>query len=124
MSSVCSKCGTVIPDGETACPACGAGSINKVILTGANNYISTSRDLPFSRVYAKRVCGEDDARFFGDDTQFTLHKESDYWTIIPSPEAKNQTYLNDGPLTEEKELQEGDRISLKNQVALMQVSFS
>lgn len=122
MATICPKCGTEIPEGERGCPACGAGSISRIVLTGAAGSMSSGIDIDFGKIHAGRICGED-SRFM-DDKQFTLHKGDDAWTIITNASAKNETFLNGSPVTAETALDEGFEISLKGKAAFIKISFS
>ena len=121
MPSSCPKCGTEIPDGVKGCPACGEGSIARIVLTGSSGKISSGIDIDIGQVLIRRVCGEE-ARFF-DNRQFSLHKGSDAWTIVPNADAKNETFLNGAPLAGETKLDEGAEISLKGKAGFIKVSF-
>ena len=119
--AICPKCGTEIPEGVKGCPACGEGSIARIVLTGSSGKISSGIDIDIGQTLASRVCGEE-SRFF-DNRQFSLHKGDDAWTIIPNADAKNETFFNGTALTGEAKLDEGAEISLKGKAGFIRVSF-
>ena len=122
MATICPNCGTEIPDGETGCPACGTGSISRIVLTGAAGSMSSGVDLPFGRIHAGRICGED-ARFM-DEKQFTLVKGDDGWILSPNLSVKNETFVNGSPITGDTLLNEGDEVSLKGKAAFIKISYT
>ena len=63
--ATCPNCGTEIPEGTRGCPACGAGSIARIGLTGSAGSMSSGVDIVIGRIHAGRICGED-ARFMDE----------------------------------------------------------
>ncbi len=122
MATFCTKCGTEIPEGTRGCPACGEGSIARIVLTGASGTMSSGIDLDFGRIHAGRICGEE-ARFV-DEKQFTLRKGSESWVITPNLAVQNETFVNGTAITGDTALNEGDEISLKGKAAFIKVSYS
>ena len=121
MPTICPKCGTEIPDGTRGCPACGAGSIARIVLTGSSGSMSSGIDLDFGRIHGRRICG-DDARFM-DDKQFSLHKGDENWVISPNLSVKNETFVNGAAIAGDTAINDGDEISLKGKAAFIRVSF-
>jgi len=120
--ATCPKCGTEIPEGTRGCPACGAGSIARIVLTGASGSMSSGIDIDIGRIHAGRICG-DDARFM-EEKQFTLRKGDESWIISPNLAVKNETFVNGAAIAGDTALNEGDEISLKGKAAFIKVSYS
>lgn len=120
MADICRQCGTEIPLGSNGCPACGFGSSVKLKLIGSAGEISTAIDLKIGKTLASKIVG-DDSRFM-DDVQFFLKTRDDKWFLKPYPRIKNPIFINGTEVTGEVELTSGDRISLKEKVAFMNVS--
>jgi len=116
----CSQCGTEIPPGANGCPACGFGAATKLKLVGASGELSTAIDLQFTKAMGSRICGPD-AKFM-DDVQFFLKTRDEKWFIKPYPRVKNPVYLNGSEISSEVELSTGDKISLKDKAAFIDVS--
>ena len=112
-----SSSGTIV----NGCPACGYGATTKLSLVGSAGTLSTSIDLSFGKSLAKKVCG-DESRFM-DDIQCLIKLRDDEWRIKPYPRTKNQMFLNGSPLEVESVLSDGDRLSLKDKAAFMNVSI-
>lgn len=118
----CPQCGTEISDGTNGCQACGWGAKVKLQLTGKDGMLSTAIDLEVGKVLASKICG-DESRFM-DDIQFKLKTRDDSWFIKPWPRVHNPTYVNGQPITVEIQLNDGDRISLKDKAAFIDVNIS
>ena len=120
--AICPKCGTEIPEGTRGCPACGAGAIGRIVLTGTSGSMSNGQDLDFGRILAGRICGED-ARFM-DEKQFALRKGDESWMLSPNLSVKNETFVNGAPVSGDTALNDGDVISLKGKAAFITILFS
>lgn len=120
MAVTCKQCGTEIPADSNGCPACGYGSLVKLKLIGESGELSTAIDLEFGKTLAAKVCGAD-AKYM-DDIQFFLKIRDDSWSIKPFPRVKNPVFINDSELLEETILNTGDRISLKDKAAFIDVN--
>ena len=120
MADICSQCGTEIPTDSNGCPACGFGSVVKLKLVGESGELSTIIDLKFGKTLASKVVGSD-SRFM-DDIQFSLKTRDEKWFLKPWPRIKNPVYVNGVEIFSEIEIVTGDRISLKEKAAFMNVS--
>lgn len=120
MAVTCKQCGTEILADSNGCPACGYGSLVKLKLIGESGELSTAIDLEFGKTLAAKVCGAD-AKYM-DDIQFFLKIRDDSWSIKPFPRVKNPVFINGSELFEETILNTGDRISLKDKAAFIDVN--
>lgn len=118
----CPQCGTELLAGSNGCQACGWGAKLKLQLQGAASTLSTAIELTVGKVLASKICGED-AKYM-DDIQFKLKTRDDCWFIKPWPRVKNPTYVNGLPISSEVQLNDGDRISLKDKAAFIDVHIS
>ena len=121
MERVCPKCGTMIPEGVSGCPACGDGALKRIVLTGAAGVFSSGIDIEFGQALARKTSG-DESRFL-ECRQFDLKRVGDGWSIAPVAGVRNETFLNGASLAAESPLNEGDEISVKGKAAFMKVSF-
>ena len=120
-SEICKSCGTKIPEGMVGCPACGAGAIPKLKLVGKDGELSSLVDLDFGRAFASKLCG-DESKYF-DNINFFLKRRDDKWMLKPMTRAKNKVFLNSSEVLEESEIHSGDRISLNDKAAFIDVSL-
>lgn len=118
---ICHQCGTEIPTGSNGCPACGFGSKVKLILSGKAGELSAAVDLEFGKTLGSKVIG-DDSRFM-DDTQFYLKVRDEKWYIKPFPRQKNPVFINGNQVTQEIELSDGDKLSLKDKAGFIDVKY-
>lgn len=118
----CHQCGTEYPIGSNGCPACGYGAKTKIFLSGQSGELSSSIDIEFGKNTASRIVG-DDAKYM-DDIQFYLKVKDEQWTIKPHPRQKNPTFLNGSPLNVESVLNDGDKLSLKDKAAFIDVKIT
>jgi hypothetical protein len=118
----CLKCGTVYADTENGCPACAYGSSIKITLKGKSGEISTSIDLDFGKVLGSKIIG-DESKYL-DDIQFMLRNRNDKWYLKPYPYVKNLLYVNGTSITNEIELSDGDKLSLKNKAGFINIIYT
>lgn len=118
----CSQCGTEIPTGSNGCPACGFGSIVKLIISGKAGNMSIATDMEFGKSVAGKIVGDENR--FMDDIQFFLKLRDEKWYIKPHPRQKNPIWLNGSELISESELNDGDKLSLKDKAAFMDIKFN
>ena len=120
MGDICKQCGTEIPLDSNGCPACGWGAASKLKLIGECGELSTAIDIEFGKTLGAKVCGAD-AKYM-DDIQFCLKFHDDRWSIKPWPRVKNPVFVNGVEILTETPLNTGDKISLKNKAAFIDVS--
>ena len=119
--AICSQCGTEILPGSNGCPACGYGARTKIMLSGQLGILSSTIDLEFGKTAGQKVVGED-AKYM-EDLQFFLKVRDDQWLIKPHPRQKNPVFLNGSQLMSESVLNDGDKLSLKDKAAFIDVKI-
>ena len=119
--AICSQCGTEILPGSNGCPACGYGARTKIMLSGKLGILSSTIDLEFGKTAGQKVVGED-AKYM-EDLQFFLKVRDDQWLIKPHPRQKNPVFLNGSQLMSESVLNDGDKLSLKDKAAFIDVKI-
>lgn len=119
--AICSQCGTEILPGSNGCPACGYGARTKIMLSGKLGILSSTIDLEFGKTAGQKVVGED-AKYM-EDLQFFLKVRDDQWLIKPHPRQKNPVFLNGSQLMSESVLSDGDKLSLKDKAAFIDVKI-
>ena len=119
MATICSQCGTEIPDGSNGCPACGFGALSRLKLEGSLSAITTSLDLDFTKTLGAKICGEDSK--FMDEIQFLVKFRDEKWYIKPYPRVRNEVFLNGSKLETVTELNDGDKLSLKDKALFIDV---
>jgi len=119
--ATCSQCGTEILPGSNGCPACGYGARTKIMLSGKLGILSSTIDLEFGKTAGQKVVGED-AKYM-EDLQFFLKVRDDQWLIKPHPRQKNPVFLNGSQLMSESVLNDGDKLSLKDKAAFIDVKI-
>jgi hypothetical protein len=119
--ATCSQCGTEILPGSNGCPACGYGARTKIMLSGKLGILSSTIDLEFGKTAGQKVVG-DDAKYM-EDLQFFLKVRDDQWLIKPHPRQKNPVFLNGSQLMSESVLNDGDKLSLKDKAAFIDVKI-
>ena len=117
----CPQCGTEIPDSANGCEACGWGAKAKLQLVGSAGTLSVAVDIDIGKTLGSKICG-DDCRFM-DDIQFRLRQVDEAWVIKPYPRVKNPVFVNGTELIEDTQLSDGDKISLKDKAAFIDVKL-
>ena len=120
--ATCSQCGTGLLPGFNGCPACGYGARTKIMLCGSVGMLSSTIDLEFGKTAGQKIVGED-AKYM-EDLQFFLKVRDDKWLIKPHPRQKNPVFLNGSQLMSESVLNDGDKLSLKDKAAFIDVKIT